>query len=342
MIASPLEAEHVARIRASVPESVEIIYEPDLLPPTRYVADHQGVSGHTLSEAQRARWYELLAQANVLFDFPWNDHRHPHQYGPNITWIQSSSAGVGRAAERMGIKPGELIVTTSSGVHARPLAEFVMLILLMGVKEYRRIVNDQATHRWERFCSDELSGKLLAIVGTGKIGREIARIARAFDMIPVGIARDNRPERASELGVERLYPRDELRAMLAAADAVVLCAPHTPETENMLGPEELAVLKPGVIFINIGRGQLIDENALVEKLRDGTIGFAGLDVFRKEPLPADSPLWDFPNVIINPHSASTSDRENGRITQIFIDNLHAFLEGRTDEMRNVLDIERMY
>jgi phosphoglycerate dehydrogenase-like enzyme len=342
MIASPLEAVHVARIRASVPESVEIIYEPDLLPPTRYVGDHGGERGFSLTPEQQQRWDTHISQADVLFDFPWNNHGHPHSYGPNIKWIQSSSAGVGRMAERMGIKPGELIITTASGVHARPLAEFVMLVLLMAAKENRRIVADQRAHRWERFCSDELSGKLLAIVGTGKIGREIARIARTFDMLPVGLAREFRPERAPELGLERLYPRDELHAMLSAADAVVLCAPHTPETENIIGAEELAVLKPGVVFVNIGRGQLVDEDALIARLQDGTIGFAGLDVFRQEPLPPDSPLWDLPNVLINPHSASTSDRENGRITQLLIDNLHAFMAGRHDDMRNVLDIERMY
>jgi phosphoglycerate dehydrogenase-like enzyme len=342
MIASPLEAEHVARIRESVPGSVQILYAPELLPPTRYVGDHGGVAGFELDPEQRERWYAMLAGADVLFDFPWNDRRHPHAYAPRARWVQTTSAGVGQAVVRMGIRHGELLVTTSSGVHARPLAEFVFLVLLMAAKEYRRIVDDQAARRWERFCSDELSGKLLAIVGAGKIGREIARIARVFDMVPVGIARDYRPERAPELGLDRLYPRDELRAMLGAADAVVLCAPHTPETENIIGAEELATLKPGVTFINIGRGQLVDEDALIAKLRDGTIGFAGLDVFRSEPLSPDSPLWDFPNVIINPHSASTSDRENGRITDIFIHNLHAFLEGRQAEMRNVLNIERMY
>lgn len=342
VIASPLEAEHVERVRASVPEQIEVLYAPELLPPTRYIADHQGLSGYALAAEQDARWGALLADADILFDFPWNRRGHPHVYAPKLKWVQTTSAGVGQAAVRMGIKPGELLITTASGVHARPLAEFVMLILLMGVKEYQRIVADQAAHRWERFCSDELSGKLLAIIGTGRIGREIARLARSFDMLPVGMAREYRAERAGELGLERLYPRDELHAMLGAADAVVVCAPHTPETENIMGAAEFGVLKQGVIFINIGRGQLIDEDALLAKLRDGTIGFAGLDVFRSEPLPPDSPLWDFPNVIINPHSASTSDRENGRITDTFIHNLHAFLEGRQDEMRNVLDIERMY
>ena len=341
MIASPLEVENVERIRQSLPDNVELIYEPDLYPPTLYTADHHGGSDFKRSDVDEGRWRELASTADVLFDFPVA-RVHPHQYAPNVKWIQTTSAGVGQAAHRMGIKPGEIIITTASGVHARPLTEFVFLVLLMAVKEHDRLARDQQAHRWERFCSDELSGKTLAIVGPGRIGREVARIARCFDMRPVAVARDCRPERAAELGVDRVYTRDEMAQMVASAEAVVLCAPHTPETENIMDRTAFDALKPGTIFVNIGRGQLVDEEALLAKLRDGTIRFAGLDVFRTEPLPADSPFWDLPNVLINPHSASTSDRENGRITDIFIHNLRCFTEGRTGDMRNVLDIERMY
>jgi phosphoglycerate dehydrogenase-like enzyme len=267
---------------------------------------------------------------------------HPHTYAPNVRWIQTSSAGVGQAAHRLGIKPGQPIITTSSGVHARPLTEFVIMVLLMAVKHHAYLSRDQQAHRWERFCSDELSGKTLAIIGPGRIGREIARLARAFDMRPVAMSRTITPQRANELGVDRLYARSELHDLLSTADALVLCAPHTPETEDMLGAAEFRAMKPGLIFINIARGQLIDESALLEALRDGTVAFAGLDVFRTEPLPADSPFWDMPNVLVNPHSASTSDRENGRITDIFIHNIQCYADGRFADMRNVLDIERMY
>ncbi|MDQ3548200.1 MAG: D-2-hydroxyacid dehydrogenase [Chloroflexota bacterium] len=343
LIASPIGAEHVERMRGNAPEGVEIVYEPDLLPPMRYTGDHGGMPGHTLTSEQQERWNGLLASADALFDFPWNERgRHPREYAPNVKWIQTTSAGVGRAAQAMGIQPGELVISTASGVHARPLAEFVMMALLMGAKEYCRIVREQAAHHWERFCSDELSGKTLAIVGAGRVGREVAKLARAFDMRLVGLTREFRADRAAELGLDRLYARNELHEMLSEADAIVVCAPHTPDTENMIGAAEFDLLKRGVTFVNIGRGQLVDEAALIEKLRDGTIGFAGLDVFQTEPLPADSPLWDFPNVIVNPHSASTSHHENGRITDILLHNLHAFIEGRHDDMRNVLDIERMY
>lgn len=340
-VTSPLEDEHISRIKASLPAGWTLDYDPALYPKTRYVGDHGGVAGFSRTPEQQARWDEELSSAEVLFDMA-SYTVHPHVYAPNVRWIQTSSAGVGQAAVRLGIKPGELIITTSSGVHARPLTEFVFMVLLMAVKNYATLVRDQQAHHWERFCSDELSGKTIAIIGPGRIGREIARIGRAFDMIPVAMSRTVTPERATELGVDRLYARSELHEMLASADALVLCAPHTPETEDMLGKAEFQALKPGAIFVNIARGQLVDENALISALNDGTVAFAGLDVFRTEPLPADSPFWDMPNVLVNPHSASTSDRENGRIADIFIHNISCYNEGRFADMRNVLDIERMY
>lgn len=341
MIASPLEAEHVARIRREMPVGVELIYEPTLLPPTLYTGDHDGPDDFQRTPEDERRWWELIATADALYDFPARD-RHPHTYAPQLKWVQTTSAGVGQRVARAGIQPGELIVTTASGVHARPLAEFVFLTLLVAVKQQDRLAGDQRAHHWERFCSDELTGKTLAIIGPGRIGREVARIARVFDMTPVALARDNRPERAAELGVDRLYAREELRDVLAIADAVVLAAPHTPETENLFDRAAFAALKRGTIFVNIGRGSLVDEDALLDALQDGTIRFAGLDVFRTEPLSTDSPFWELPNVLVSPHSASTTTFENERIVEIFLHNLRCFAEGRPAEMRNVLDIARMY
>lgn len=341
MIASPLEPEHVATIQRALPPHAEVLYEPALLPPTRYIGDHMGSSGFRREPEQERRWQEMLSSADIAFDFPYTD-RHPHTYAPKLKWVQTTSAGVGQMATRLGMTPGEVIITTASGVHARPLTEFVFMVLLMGVKDQTRIATGQQAHHWERFCADELSGKTLAIIGPGKIGQEVARIGRCFDMRPVALARDSRPERAAQIGVDRLFTPDELPEMLRLADALVICAPHTPETENIMDREAFDGLKPGMILVNIGRGQLVDEDAMLEKLRDGTIRFAGLDVFRTEPLPSDSPFWDLPNVVVSPHSASTSVHENGRIVEIFTHNLTCFLEGRIGDMRNVLDIERMY
>jgi len=122
----------------------------------------------------------------------------------------------------------------------------------------------------------------------------------------------------------------------------VVCAPQTPETDDLLGADEFAALKPGAVFINIGRGTIVDESALLASLRDGRIAFAALDVFREEPLPASSPFWDMPNVLINPHSASTVDTENAKLTEVFIRNLGHYLEGEIDQMAPQLDKRQLY
>jgi phosphoglycerate dehydrogenase-like enzyme len=130
--------------------------------------------------------------------------------------------------------------------------------------------------------------------------------------------------------------------MLREADALALTIPHTPETEGMIDAAALKALKPGSTFINIGRGQVVDEAALIEALRSGHIGFAALDVFTVEPLPASSPLWDMPNVLISPHSASAMPTENERLVELFSHNLRCYLDGRLSEMRNILDKKRLY
>jgi phosphoglycerate dehydrogenase-like enzyme len=312
------------------------------MPPTRYQGDHNGPGDWPGFESRRNEWHSLLKRADILWDFPTHEDLGVLELSPNLRWVQTSSAGVGQYVKRLGLQDSDLIVTTASGVHGEALTEFVFAALLYHAKWIGQLKTWQQQHHWERYCSGELSGQTLAIIGTGRIGRETARIGRAFGMTVWGMAATYDPARASSLGVDRLFARHELREMLAGADAVVLCTPHTAETEDMIGAEEVASFKPGVVLVNIARGLVIDENAMIAALRDGRIALAALDVFRTEPLPTDSPLWDLPNVIVNPHSASTAPSENGKITDIFIRNLRAFLDGRYDEMSPVLDKHRLY
>jgi phosphoglycerate dehydrogenase-like enzyme len=158
----------------------------------------------------------------------------------------------------------------------------------------------------------------------------------------VALGRDTNPARAESLGVDRLYGRADLREMLAEADCLVVCAPHTPETDGILGAGEFAALKRGAVFVNIGRGALIDEDALLAGLRDGRIAFAALDVFREEPLPPSSPFWEMANVIVNPHSASTVVTENAKLTELFIRNLGHYLAGEVEQLAPILDKQRLY
>ncbi len=156
----------------------------------------------------------------------------------------------------------------------------------------------------------------------------------------LGIKRSPEGVEAADVGVNELGGPDALSDMLPRADFLVLSAPHTQETEHVIGEEQLALLPPGAVVINVGRGALIDEPALVSALRSGHLGGASLDVFEEEPLPESSPLWEMPNVIVSPHSGSTSDRENGRIIDLFCENLERFLRGHP--LLNVLDTNRLY
>jgi phosphoglycerate dehydrogenase-like enzyme len=341
MITSPLEPEYAEQIAAAYPDRVELIYRPDLMPAIRYIADH-GDPNWRRTEEQSRQWHALLARAEVLFDFPQHESRSILELAPQLRWVQTSSAGVGPLVQRLGLQDSDLIVTTASGLHAQPLTEFVFAALLFHGKELGRLQRDQRARQWNRFAGGELAGLTMAIIGPGRIGQEIARIARAFRMRVVALGRNNDPARAEALGMDRLYDRSQLHEMLAAADSLVLCAPHTPETDGILGAAEFAALKPGVVFVNIGRGALIDEDALLGALRDGRIAFAALDVFREEPLPAESPFWEMPNVLVNPHSASTVTSENAKLTERFIGNLGHYLAGELDLMGPVLDKQRLY
>ncbi len=343
-ISSPIEQEYVDQIRSVDPARVTVRYEPSLYPPLRYVADHHGPADFQLAPDQMDHWIECLREADFLLDFPFQlpDGTTVTDASPKLKWVQTTSAGVGQQVVNLGLQDSEIIVTTASGVHARPLAEFVFLALLSHVKLLPRLQRDQHSHVWERFCSDELDGKTMAIVGPGKIGRQVAQIARCFNMRVFAMGRSGGPERAAQLEIDAAFAGNQLHEMLGQADVVVLSCPYTPDTDGLMDRAAFDALKPGAMFVNISRGKVVDYSALFDSLTSGKIAFAALDVFDIEPLPADSPFWDLPNVLINPHSASTAFSENQKITDILCHNLRCFLDGRPGDMRNVLDKHRMY
>lgn len=339
-IATPLESEYVERIKRIAGDRAEVIAETDLWPPLRYVADHKGKDGFARSPDQEARWRKHLGRAEIIWDFPPDPADLAS--APKLKWVQTTSSGVGQMVAKLGSAAANLLVTTARGVHAQPLAEFVFMALLAHVKDLARLKQEQQAHRWERYCGDGLAGKTLAVIGAGQVGGRIAEIGKAFGMRVLAGVRSAGADRAAAMGVDGVFAPDRLMSVLPEADAVVLIAPHTPETENMVDAKAFAAMKNGVAFVNIGRGQCVDEDALIAALRSGKVAFAALDVARVEPLPASSPLWDMPNVLISPHSASTVHQENGRIADIFCHNLLCYLDGRQNEMRNILDKARLY
>jgi phosphoglycerate dehydrogenase-like enzyme len=338
LICSYLEPELVERIRA-VDARLEVCYEPGLLPKPRYRADHVG-SPLERSPEEQARWETLLSEAEVLFDFDYTGVAALPERARNVRWIQATSAGIGQFVHRQNYARMNAVFTTASGVHARPLAEFTIMSLLEVVKKRDLARKLQLEHRWQRFSTDELSGKTLAIVGLGRIGKEVARLAKAFDLRVTATKRHTDGQTAAGLEVDELRPWTELNALLSEADFVCLACPHTPETEGLIGAAQFAAMRPGTTLVNVARGVVVQEDALLEALRSGHLGYAALDVTAVEPLPPESPLWDMENVSIYHHSASTNDRENERIVDIFTDNLRRYLDGKP--LRNQLDLERMY
>ncbi len=340
LIASYLEPHHVERVRAVDPR-VEVMYEPQMLPRPRYAADHDGYPFERSQDDEKL-WVSWLAEAEVLFDFDASHVDDLPELAASVRWIQATSAGIGQfvAEHRYAERMPDTIFSTSSGVHAIPLAEYSLMSILMFRRKIPQMLADQQEHRWERFASTDLAERSLAVVGLGSIGREVARVASAFGMSTVGVKRTPSGVDPATLHVEAVYVFDELHTALRGAEHLVLAAPHTPETEGLIGEAELALLAPGAIIVNVARGALVDESALLDALRSGQVGGAALDVFRDEPLSPDSPFWTMPNVFICPHSAGTSDRENGRITDIFCDNLRRYLAG--EPLLNVLDTARLY
>jgi phosphoglycerate dehydrogenase-like enzyme len=337
LIASPLEPEHVRRIAASAPGRIEVIHAPELLPVPRYVGDHQG-RPRALRPDQRARWLAHLREADILFDFDWLAPERLTLHAPRLRWVQATSAGIGERLRRTGLIDSGLVFTTAAGVHGGPLAEFVLLALLYFYRDMPRLQRMQRAHHWQRYTNRELAGRRALVVGLGSVGRTIAQRLAAQGLEVWGARRTLVAPKPD--GVARVLPLAGLAMALSEIDALVLACPLTPETEGLIGASELAAMRRDALLINVARGPVVDEAALVRALRERRLGGAALDVAAVEPLPAESPLWDLPNVLISPHSASTVDGENGRIVDIFLANLRRYLDG--EPLLNRFDPARGY
>ncbi len=338
-ITSALEPANVERIRQLAPDQLEVMHEPDLLPPIRYVADHVGPP-FTRTPEQERRWTDGLASADIFWDLP----RKPEYVAlaKRLKWIQTTSTGVGQAVQAMGLDKSDIVVTTARGVHAGPLAEFVFMALLAHWRGLAYLQAEQQQRRWTRYCGAEVAGRRIVIVGAGDLARGIAQRARAFELHVTAIGRTAGKGRSHDGLFDEIKSRAGLHAALAQADATIVTVPHTADTERMIDGAAFAAMKKNSTFINIARGQVVDEAAMIEALRSGHLGFAALDVATVEPLPQTSPLWTMPNVLISPHSASTVASENSKITEIFCRNLRCWLDDRRDEMRNVFDKRVLY
>ena len=341
-IAVPLEPELVDLLRAA-DSRVDVAYAPDLLPPERYPNDHRGVDDFRRSPEDERRWWEMIAAAEVLYGIPGDSPEglaSAVRHSLGLRWVQATSAGAGEQVASAGLSEADLhrvTVTSAAGVHAGPLAEFAVFGLLAFARGLPRLLADQRDRRWGHYPVAELSGRTLLIVGLGQIGAEVARLASAFGMRVVGLNRSGTGEWPH---VDELAGIAALGDWLPNADAIVISLPLTDESRGLIDAAAIAQMKPGAIFVNIGRGGVVDESALIDALRSERLAGAALDVFTREPLPADSPLWELPNVLVSPHTAALSPRENERIASLFVENLGRYMRG--EELRNRVDPELMY
>lgn len=335
LIASYLEPEYAQRIAASA--DCDLRYAPELLPRPRYRNDHGGVPP-VLTEADRRRWAGMLAEAEISFDFDWRAPGDLPVSAPKLRWVQGTSAGIGGFVRRYGLDAGDLIMTTAAGTHAAPLAEFAVAGALYFVKDIPGLRERQRAHHWQRHVSGQLAGRRATVIGLGEVGRRVVRAYAQLGVRVTGVGRPGRTYRVEH--ADRVVSTDDLDAVLPGTDILVLACPSTPQTRDLIGAGRVAALPDGAIVVNVARGEVVDEDALTAALGSGRLCGAALDVFRHEPLPVESPLWNLPNVLVSPHSASTAAEENAVLTDLFIDNLHRYLDGRP--LRNLYRRDRGY
>ncbi|NLY51493.1 MAG: D-2-hydroxyacid dehydrogenase [Firmicutes bacterium] len=278
------------------------------------------------------------AWADIFFGWP---PRRFLKEARGLSWIHLPSAGADGYTDPELYAHSNVILTNSSGVYGIPMAEHAFALMLTFSRTIYRYLPFQQEKRWEKLPdSHELFGKKIGILGLGDIGTQIALRAKAFGMEVWGYKRrmTDKPSCVDHL----VSGPSGLRELLAASDYVVIALPLTRETKKLIGAQELSLMQPHAVLINIGRGPIVDEQALIDALKAGHLAGAGLDVFEEEPLPPTSPLWEMPNVIITPHSGGVTPEANRRITEIFCHNLKLWLDGRKDEMKNIVDLQAGY
>lgn len=253
-----------------------------------------------------------------------------------LRWFQSTAAGIDSMLP-IRDRVGHLTVTNARGIHGQIIADFVMAGVTMLQWDFRGFLREQAERKWNPRYVAPLAEKTLGVVGLGSIGNTIALRAKSAGMTVIGSKRNvSMPVE----GVDRLFSSDALGDLLPLCDFVVLAVPSTQDTVGLIGAAELAQIRPHAFLINIARGNIVVERELIKALQTGTIAGAMLDVFEREPLPHDSPLWDMPNVIATPHVAGSPINFTERMFSIFGDNIECFLNGQP--LKNIVDLSRGY
>jgi phosphoglycerate dehydrogenase-like enzyme len=274
----------------------------------------------------------LLAEGGNRVHYPGELDRKDYEafFTPSLKWVQICSTGFSDNITA-DIIDGRVTLTNAPDLHTVPIAESVLAAMLDHAKNLAQRRIDQRAHAWRRLDNDELHGRTVLIIGLGNIGKAVARFCNAFGMTVVGTKRRIEPVE----NVESVFAADELIDHLPAADYVVIAVPHTPETERMLDERAFAAMKPSAYLVNVGRGQIIDEPALIAALEEHRIAGAYLDAFNQEPLDDDHVLWNTDNILIVPHDSHSSPYSGDRMVDIFCINLRRYLAGQ--RLRSICD-----
>ena len=277
-------------------------------------------------------WQEHLQEAEIIAG--WKKGLEEEILAPQskLKWLQTWSAGVNNLPLDE-LNNRNITVTSANGVHAYPISETIFALMLGLTRKLHTYVKNQQTKTWHHaHMGLEMHEKTVGIIGVGEIGKETAKIAKAFGMNVLGVRHSGQPAGY----VDEMYTPDQLDVLLPKCDYVVVTLPLTKETLRLFGAEQFKQMKSSAFFINIGRGEIVVEDELIQALKDGTIAGAGLDVFEKEPLSAESPLWEMENVIITPHTSGSTEHYNKRVIEnILIPNLKEYLGGKTPSINRV-------
>jgi len=309
----------------------------------------QVIRAHRAEEISAETWWQVeVLYTNRVLPAP--------EQAPDLRWIQFHWAGVEHAMDAAILRKPGLVATTLSGANASQVAEHaVMMLLALGHRLPDLFANQKRAEwpkdRWDRFSPRELRDSVVGIIGYGSIGRQIARLLQPFGARVLATKRDVMHPQDDGFVLEgwgdpsgdlvhRLYPPEALRSMLKECDFVVVSLPLTPETRNMVNAEVLSALKPGAFLVDVSRGGVVDQAALISVLKDRRIAGAALDVFAEEPLPSDSPLWKMPHVILTPHISGNTPFYDERAVQLFGENLQRYLTGLP--LFNQISLEREY
>jgi len=336
------------------PDTIRVIvamnFSDDIMAQLRAVSPRYHIERHFPNVPESA-----IAEAEVLYTLGY--FPDPAR-APRLRWIQTHSAGIDHAASQPIMQAEDVDITTSSGIHATPMAEYCLMMMLAFAYKLPLMLRLQGRAEWpdkqhKAFAPRELRGLTVGIVGYGSVGRELARLADGVGMTVLAAKRDlKHPElpedKYQEAGIgdptgeipARLYPPEALASMAAECDFLVLIAPLTGDTRHLVGEDVLNTMKKTAVLINVARGSVVDEKALISALAAGKIAGAALDVFEEEPLSATSPLWQMENVIISPHIAGNSSRYHEKAAALFAENLQRYIEKRP--LLNRLERKRGY